>query len=115
MQHSSKRHPRSHPSTIHKFLWCYKIFPDTITTIDSTRHHPSWQAQFTAHIADSKLAATSILRTRLDDIQIFSDRSGSKGDIGAVAVTLQDRPALWYRLGKDSKHTVFEGEIIGVI
>ena len=51
----------------------------------------------------------------MDDIQIFSDGSGSKGNIGAAAVTLQDGPALRHRLGKDSKHTVFEGEIIGVI
>ena len=69
VQCSSKRHPRSHPSTIHNCLWCYKIHPDTIKTIDSTRHHPSWHPQFIAHIAESKLVATSILRTRLDNIQ----------------------------------------------
>ena len=111
VQRSSKRHPRSHPSTIHNLLWHYKICPDTIETIDSTRHHPNWHPQFTAHIAESKLVATSILRTRMDDIQIFSDGSGSKGNIGAAAVTLQDGPALPHRLGKDSKHTVLKGKL----
>ena len=115
VQCSSKRYPRSHPSAIHNLLWHYKIHPDIIEMIDSTRHYPSWCAQFTTHIADSKLVATSILRTRLDDIQSFSDGSGSKGNIGVAVVTLQDELALWYRLGKDSKHMVFEGEIIGVI
>ena len=115
VQRSSRRHPRSHPSAIHNLLWHYKICPDNIETIDSTRHHPSWHAQFTAHIVDSKLAAASTLRTRLDDIQILSDGSGYKGNIGAAAVTPQDGQALQYRLGKESKHTVFKGEITGVI
>ena len=115
VQCSSRRRPRSHPSAIHNLLQRYKICPDNIETIDSTRHHPSWHAQFTAHIASSKLVAASTLRTRVDNIQINSDGSGYKGNIGAVAVTPQDRQALRYRLGKESKHTVFEGEITGVI
>ena len=55
------------------------------------------------------------MRTRLDDVQIFSDGSGYKGNIGVAAVTPQDGQALWYRLGKESKHTVFKGEIVSVI
>jgi hypothetical protein len=83
---SARRRPRSHPSPIHNLLWRYKIRPATIETIDSTRHHPSWRPQFTAHIADSKQAAASIIRTRMDDVQIYSDGSGFKGNIGAIGL-----------------------------
>jgi ribonuclease HI len=51
----------------------------------------------------------------MDDIQIYSDGSGYKSNIGAAAVVPATGHALRYRLGKDTKHTVFEGELIGVL
>jgi ribonuclease HI len=86
-----------------------------IETISHARHHPSWRPQFTANIADSKPAAASRVRARMDDIQIYTDGSGYKGNIGAAAIIPETGAALRCKLGKETKHTVFEGELVGIL
>ncbi|THU91602.1 hypothetical protein K435DRAFT_673757 [Dendrothele bispora CBS 962.96] len=53
------------------------------------------------------------------DIQIFTDRSGLDGGVGASAVLFRDgqeKKVLRYRLGKEENHgMVYEGECVGLI
>jgi ribonuclease HI len=68
-----------------------------------------------ANIADSKMNAASKVRTRIDDVHIYMDGSGYKGYIGAAAIIPRTGEALRFKLGKETRHTVFEGELVGII
>ena len=50
-----------------------------------------------------------------DDTQIYSDQSGYKGSIGGAAVLLKTSQALQYKLGKETCHTVFGGELARIL
>ena len=43
------------------------------------------------------------------------DGSGFKGNIGTAAIVPQSGQSLCYKLGKESKHTVFEREVVGIL
>jgi len=112
---SARRQPRRHISPIHYLLQFFQIRPSDIEVIDPTRKHPAWHPEFTANIAKDKDTAAEIIRTRMDDLKIFTDGSGTEGNIGAAATTLNPPSALQFHLGDDTNHTVFEGELIGVL
>jgi ribonuclease HI len=52
------------------------------------------------------------------EIQVFSDGSVLRGKVGAAAVLIRkDRPdrILHYHLGPETKHTVHEAELVGIV
>ena len=51
----------------------------------------------------------------MDDLQLFTDGSGYEKKIGAAAITLSPPSSLQNHLGKDDSHTVFEGELTGML
>jgi hypothetical protein len=51
----------------------------------------------------------------MDNLQIFSDGSGYKGRIGAAVVIPAIGQVLQYKLSRDTRDTVFEGELIGIL
>ena len=55
--------------------------------------------------------------TQMDEVQVFCDSSGLKGGIGAAAVVMTppEGPHLQYLLGKDTAHTVFKSELVGIL
>ncbi|CAG8577605.1 9895_t:CDS:2, partial [Acaulospora colombiana] len=57
-------------------------------------------------------------RHRTDDIMVYTDGSGFEGNIGAAAVLYRNGQMsrhLQYHLGTDKEHTVYEGELVGII
>ena len=53
-----------------------------------------------------------------DPIMIYTDGSGYKNQIGATAVMYQNGAitnVIRYHLGLDMEHTVFEGELVGIL
>jgi len=71
-----------------------------------------------AHIACDKKEAASIIWTHIDDIMVYSDGSGLKGNVGAVAVATHPSATnscrLQFQLGKSTDHMVFEAEVMGL-
>jgi hypothetical protein len=57
----------------------------------------------------------SYIHTRIDDIQIYSDRSGFKGKVGIVAIIPAMQDVLQFQLGSTRWHTVFEAELVGIL
>lgn len=51
----------------------------------------------------------------MDDLQIFTDESGLEGYIGSAAIVIGSPLSLQHMAGSIEHHTVFEGEIIGVL
>ena len=81
-------------------LQSFALDPVSIETISPICQHPSWQPLVTTHIASDKKEALSI-----NDL------------VGAAAIAYDDHHSwsLSYGLGPISQHTVFEGELVGVI
>jgi ribonuclease HI len=63
----------------------------------------------------------SVVRSRMDDINIFTDGSGYEGKIASAAVLYgknnepKEADSIRFQLGSIKKHTVFEAEIVGVM
>ena len=55
-------------------------------TVDPMPQHPNWFSLASTHIAPDKEEAVKCIRTRIDDIQVFSDGSGLDACIGTAAV-----------------------------
>ena len=105
----------SHPSLIHNLLQHFNLQPHAIETITHIRHHPSWHLQFTTSITNDKMAAMSKVRMRINDIQIYTDGSGYKGNIGAAAIIPKTGTALRFKLGRETRHTIFKGKLVGIL
>ncbi len=69
-------------------------------------------------IAESREELINETDNATEDIQIFSDGSALEGMVGAAAIlTHQGRRirTLHYHLGPDTKHTVHEAEMVGLL
>jgi hypothetical protein len=68
-------------------------------------------------ISPDKDSAADFCQSRQDDIRIFTDGSGLDGGIGAASIMYSKKgtQVSQFYLGETIDHTVFEGEISGVI
>jgi len=112
---SARQQPCSHPSPIHNLFCHFQIKPSEIEEINPIHWHPGWQPEFTSHIAADKNSAAQLICTCIDDLQLFSDGSGFESNIGAAAITTTPWNNLQYLLGDEDSHTVFEGEVAGIL
>ena len=51
----------------------------------------------------------------INDIQIYTDGSGYKGNIEATAIILKTSTALRFKLGKETRHTIFKDELVRIL
>jgi ribonuclease HI len=113
----ARSYPRYHRGPLHELL---ATFPTNapLETIDPTPVAPTWTPRFTYHIASSREEAENRIKTYENDFCIYTDGSGMDNRIGAAAFSLgrDGAPrARQHLLGTDHEHTVFEGELVGVI
>lgn len=113
--------PKKHQLPLHKIFQAASIQPTNMETIKPIRHTSKWTPPNAIHIASSKQVSIEEERDDDADICVYSDGSGIDGHIGAAAVLYRWRnnrttkKVLRYCLGPDTKHTVFEGEVVGKI
>jgi ribonuclease HI len=100
---------------------CIQTQSEENRTLNPVRKGPGWKPSFTWHISNDKDEAMSIVRSRMDDIKIFTDGSGYEGKIASAAVLYgknnepKEADSIRFQLGSIKKHTVFEAEIVGVV
>ncbi|KAG1897855.1 uncharacterized protein F5891DRAFT_1191479 [Suillus fuscotomentosus] len=113
LRRAAKTYVGSHRSSLHKPTHHFDIAPNAIETLIPSRCSPTSMNLWTTHIAGTKEEAI-MEHEQLDElIQVYSDGSGYKGNIGAVAVLFRaGKPprTLCYHLGTDKEHMVFEAE-----
>ncbi|KAG1851431.1 hypothetical protein DFJ58DRAFT_728872 [Suillus subalutaceus] len=105
------------PSPLHKLLYKFKINPTQMENILPVHHYPKWEADVEICIARKEEAAEED-KLADEELRVYLDGSAIEGGVGAAAVLMQGeevRDKLRFHLGKDSEHTVYEGEIIGMI
>jgi ribonuclease HI len=115
---AARRKPRRHPSPLHDILHAYNIDPPSIEKIAATRLSPQWHSPLHIRIAPSVSKAVEEEDQDRSDIRIYTDGSGLEGNVGAGAVLYRDgsrKSSLRYRLGSLTRHTVYEGELGGLI
>ncbi|KAJ7625946.1 hypothetical protein FB45DRAFT_750887, partial [Roridomyces roridus] len=108
--------PRCHRSVLHDTFSAFPSLTNLETIVPSVLE-TTWTPSFSHQIATDKNTAIKELSNYSEDLCIFSDGSGYKGGIGAAAVVKQgsDYEARTLHLGSESRHTVFEGELVGMI
>jgi ribonuclease HI len=109
---------KQHPSPLHKLTYEYQIDPDTTEKIRPVRHYPKWNPDTEMHISDKPERAVDEDLSAEEDIEAYSDGSSIEGGVGAAAVIMQGEEVIKSRrfyLGKDTEHTVYEGELVGMI
>lgn len=109
---------KRHPSPLHKLTYEYQIDPDTTEKIRPVRHYPKWTPDTETHIADKPERAADEDLSAEEDIRAYSDGSSIEGGVGAAAVIMRGEEVIKSRrfyLGKDTEHTVYEGELVGMI
>lgn len=110
---------RHHRSPLHEVLVAYRLHPDKIETIEAVRLPPSWSPDFRVSIVSNKDAAEEeeTMWIERDGWCVYTDRSEIDGRVGAAAVlaTPNSEPkVLRFHLGGVDKHTVYEGELVGL-
>ncbi|CAA7269138.1 unnamed protein product [Cyclocybe aegerita] len=116
---AAKRKVKRHTTPLHDLMHMYKLQPELMEKIKGVQQGPKWAPQVRIQIARSKERAEEEERKRADDdIRIYTDGSGYEGRIGGAAVLYRGgvvKRTLWHRLGKETAHTVYEGEGVGLI
>jgi len=116
---SALRGRRRHKSPLHRIAEMYQFNPDDFETITPATISPKWTSKaWIQTIDDPTAAAQDAESERLDDVCIYSDGSGQNGNIGGAAILRRKGhtvKSIQMHLGKDTDHTVYEGEVIGLI
>lgn len=117
LRKAATRYVGSHRTSLHRLTNRLAIIPDKIESLIPARRPPSSKNPWQTHIASSKEEAIKEHEQLTDTIQVYSDGSGYKGQIGAAAVLFRAGKAprtLRFHLGTDDEHTVFEAEEVGL-
>lgn len=109
---------QKHRTPLHNLYQSVGCDPDTIETINPIRRSPSFEEQFKTCILSKDDALKHDQEIENNDVAIYSNRSGYRGNIGAAAVMYQngrETHKLQYYLGSTKEHTVYEGELVGLL
>jgi ribonuclease HI len=119
---AATRNRKHHKSPLHHLFDTFDIKVSAMETISPACHPPKWTPKLNIiyHDDPQDIILFDIQAETEDDIYIYSDSSGFKGSIGGSAVMKRGgvtKKTLRFRgnLGSDKKHTVYEGEIVGMI
>jgi ribonuclease HI len=116
---AAQRPVKRHRTTFQTLLHLNDIDPTRMEKIRPTRRPPNFKPSHSTRVSpDKESAAEHDKNIENSGVRIYSDGSGYKGGIGAAAVLFENgirKKTLKYSLGPDTEHTVFEGEVIGVL
>ncbi|CDO75057.1 hypothetical protein BN946_scf184757.g12 [Trametes cinnabarina] len=114
---------RSHRSSVHEILDAYRSHLDYRHTerIRPARLSPRWRPRHRTHVLDDREAAADDDPNWAKDgmWRLYTDGSACDGGVGAAAILYppgRARPRhLYLHLGPDTRHTVYEAELAGVL
>ena len=119
MRHTARTLVKIHQTVLHHLAKYSKFNPTDAEKIKPTWLHLGEYPNFISSIADLKEAAIKIDKAEFGrGKMIYTDRSVYKEQVGASAALFTNgrkTTELQYRLGPLTEHTVFEGELIGII
>ena len=114
-----KQRTKKHQSSLHHLANIARFRPEEMEKMPAARQRPGTAPNFTTFIAESKEESIENDNELFPiNRMIYTDGSGYKGAIGAAAVSYVNgtkTAELRYQLGPDTRHTVFEGELVAII
>jgi len=115
---AASRYVKMHATPLHYMMHEYKLCPEKVEKVEATGCPNKWVPDFATRIADTKDVAEEEDKRDQADIRIYTDGSGMRGKIGASAVLYregEEKSQMRYCLGSARKHTVYEGECMGLV
>ena len=113
------RQHRHHKSPLHCILLTFPLDLQKTETIQPVCHSTKWSPQTKIDIRDKDEAIEQdALAEETEDMVLYSDRLGHDRKIGGGAVLCRrgrQVSSLHFELGADTDHTVYTGEIVGMI
>lgn len=109
---------KRHPSPLHRLLNEFRIDPTKIEKVQPIRHYPKWQADVEIQIARDQESAAKEDEIAREEWRVYSDGSAVEGGVGGAAVLMRGdavEKERRFHLGTTEEHTVYEGEIVGMI
>ena len=116
---ASTRLVNTHCSPLHFLFYTTRLHPNKVETIQPVWCQQTYRAAFNTVISADKESVLELANStnRSLPIRVYSDGSRYKGGIGAAAILYKGNHIinkLHYYLGPDTKHTVYEGEVISI-
>lgn len=114
---AAKRLVKRHRSPLHTLFFTTNASPAPYETILPCRRRRNSRFPANTHI-DSDRDSAIAYANNIRGITVYTDGSGIDKQIGAAAVMMLDGKVLKtlrYRLGHETKHTVYEAEAVAVI
>ena len=109
---------KRHTSPLHHLATTFPIHPKSTEEIRTPCHSPKWIPEIEIIIDGNKEDTVKHANEAKEEVQIFTDRSGYNGGIGATVVLRRlgrrDK-ILCFHLGSKKEHTVYNGEQVGMI
>jgi ribonuclease HI len=109
---------KRHLSPLHRLLNEFGLNPHAIETIDPTRHYLKWSSDASTETAGDIIMAVRQDAEAEEDLRVYSDGLAIDGGVGGAAVLMRHGEMVkerQFHLGNDQEHTVYEGELIGMI
>ena len=116
----TRRKVKKLKSPLHMLANAYDMDPRSYETIPVATRNPAklGKEPFKIQILRSKEESKREDAQAPEHVKIYTDGSAHDGKVGAAAIMLKDGRSLGklqYYLGKDSEHTVFEAELVGIL
>jgi hypothetical protein len=114
------RHRKRHKWPLHHLTNIFNLDPRAFKTIKPVRHSAKWSPDVQVVTKPDKIDVEiqDIEAEALHDVCLYSDGSGQEGKVGAAAVLRRGGTKvaeMRYELGAAKDHTVYEGEVTGMI
>ena len=120
VKHSTSRYIRRHRSPLHALFNWYNFDHRHIEKIPFKPHNPACKGKlpFIIRIPPNKETSIEEVLRANERVQVFSDGLAANNKVGAMAILTRpgkSHQILHLHLGSNSKHTVHEAELVGIL
>ena len=115
--HRATQPIKRYKSPLHRLLQAHNLKAGELETIHPNRLHPAWAPPFHTSLQNEE-EVIAFNKANAASIKIYSDRSSTKGCVGAAATLYINgiqHQVLHHHLGSKEHHTVYKAEIVGLI
>ena len=114
---AASRYVKHHRVPLNEVMQALDMRSDKLEKIRPVRCRSKWEPSVRMRILECRAKAVEEAKDGRCKVQVYADRSGTGGGVGAAAVLFRngkEREVLRKHLGKEGNHTVFEAKVMGM-